>query len=135
MKPAGRRQKGCAGEREVVKLLHGAKIPGRVLTARRVPLSGADSNFKGDVLVGKRCPILGNIDHDPTECLWCGGTGTILGSEERIEVKRCNLATNHGRAAVALRNIYPLLDDNFALIMRGDRREWVLCIRLEDCLD
>ena len=37
------RDKGNRSERELKHLLHGARIRGRVLTARRVPLSGAMS--------------------------------------------------------------------------------------------
>lgn len=41
------RDKGSRYEREIVNTLKDRSIP-----AKRVPLSGADQNFKGDVLVG-----------------------------------------------------------------------------------
>jgi len=47
VKPPGSRRKGNRGERELVQLLneHG-------IEARRVPLSGSDPNYPGDVIVG-----------------------------------------------------------------------------------
>jgi Holliday junction resolvase len=48
MKPAGRRQKGSRVERELVARHLECGIP-----AKRVPLSGAQAGWKGDIRVGE----------------------------------------------------------------------------------
>jgi len=109
------RDKGNRGERELVQILHGARIRGRVLTARRVPLSGAmkDTGFGGDLLVGD---AVSDQFYQRTQ----------PGSEEIIEVKR---------RAQGFKVIDRWLDDAFAVCYRRDRGEWIITMRLKDLLE
>lgn len=131
MKAAGKRQKGSRGEREIVAALHGKRIRGRTLTARRVPLSGAAPGFKGDVLVGEQCSDshlhrIGEALSAIGVCAVCSGTGVLPGSEEQIEVKR---------RAQGFKKIDEWLDDAFAVVYRRDRGEWIITMRLKDLVE
>jgi len=110
MKAAGKRQKGSRGEKEVERLLDGARMHGAWLKARRVPLSGAmkDAGFGGDVLL-RACL------HGPDTTCNC--------PEEKIEVKR---------RAQGFKRIDAWLADNFAVVYRSDRNEWCITLRLTD---
>lgn len=129
MKPAGRRRKGVAGEREVAALLNGATIRGRTLTARRVPNTGAmaGGGWGGDVLMGEKCSscYLGEISGS---CETCLGSGVSPGTEERVEVKR--RANGEGFAT-----INRWIADSHMLVMRGDRGEWLVVMRLRDFIE
>lgn len=129
MKPAGRRRKGCAGEREAAALLDGATIRGRTLTARRVPNTGAmaGGGWGGDLLVGERCEMCGEAT-DVIVCSACAETRVEPGSEERWEVKR--RANGEGFAL-----INRWIKDSYALLLRQDRGEWLVVIRLRDYID
>ena len=134
MKAAGKRQKGSRGERELQKLLHGSRIRGRTLTARRVPLSGAMSStgFGGDLLVGDACPFLhSDMDRTGLPCENCGesmrkSAGTTPDTEEIWEVKS---------RATAFRSIYKWLEDAAILAVRSDRHGWLVVMRLEDYIE
>ena len=129
--PGGKsaRRKGDVGERELVDLL---RSMGK--SARRVPLSGACATFKGDIWVGDPCNACrgdGKL-HDwvpdgvPVEqgtCGHCNGTGAEPGTEEIYEVKR---------RAGAFKLIYRWLEDCHVIAFRGDRQEWIVCLRLKD---
>ena len=106
------RDKGNRGELELQKILDGARIRGRVLTARKVPLSGAckDSGFGGDLLVGEECA---NSWLSPM-------------NEEKFEVKR---------RASGFRLIDKWLDDAFAVVYRRDRGSWIITMRLKDWIE
>lgn len=108
------RVKGNAGERELVKLLDGARIRGRVLTARRVPLSGSmkESGFGGDLLVGEQGPLQILDGHGK--------------NEKRFEVKR---------RAHRFKSIDRYLEDNFAVVYRRDRGEWIITMRVKDWIE
>jgi len=112
----GKRRKGSAGERELVKILNEAGIP-----ARRVPLSGAMSStgFGGDILVTKREPCL--CPRGPNACSHWGGEINV---EKKWECKR-----RRGFAS-----IYKWLEDAAVLAFRGDRGEWIVTMRLSDYL-
>ncbi len=128
------RDKGNRSERELKHLLHGAKIRGRTLTARRVPLSGAMSStgFGGDLLVGERCSDWGlhrgmkHIEAFTGGCAVCSGTGVEQGTEEIWEVKR---------RATAFKQIYAWLDDAAVLAYRSDKHGWLVTMRLEDYVE
>ena len=130
----GRRIKGRVGENEVAGLLDGARIPGRVLTARRVPLSGAVEGYKGEVMMGEACQRHGYLDHSRERNEICGHCGEeiskpggfVRGTEEKIEVKRL---------AQGFKKIDSWLQDNFAVVYRADRGEWVITLRLSDYAD
>ncbi len=134
----GRRRKGDDAERELKDIIHGAKIRGRVLTARRVPLSGAmsSSGFGGDLLVGESCNhehrnkqlTPGGLIHMCFACSDCEnkGTTTIPGTEEQFEVKR------RGNGFI---QIDRWLDDAFAVCYRRDRGEWIITMRLSDLIE
>jgi hypothetical protein len=129
VKPAGRRRKGCVGERELAALLDGAIIRGRTLTARRVPNVGAMAagSWGGDVLMGERCNLTFPDPH-PEGCVRCAGTGVEPGSEERVEVKR-----RAGGKGFAL--IERWIADSHMLALRADRGEWLIVIRLSDLVE
>ena len=127
------RRKGDIGERELVHLLNGARIRARTLTARRVPLSGAmkATGFGGDLLVGEGCQNCDGIGsgedvNGKWHCEDCDGTGTEPCTEEQWEVKR---------RAQGFRRIYEWLQDCQVLAFRGDRKEWIVCIRLDDLIE
>jgi len=125
MKAAGKRRKGNAGERELVKLLNGAHIIGRTLTARRVPLSGAMSatGFGGDILVGEglaNCASCCALNRD--EGMIC----SLHMGESQWEVKR---------RAQGFQRIYDWLKDCQVLAFRTDCNGWLVCMRLEDYVE
>jgi hypothetical protein len=129
VKPAGRRRKGSAGEREVAALLDGATIRGRTLTARRVPNVGAmaGGGWGGDVLVGERCCWC-CAEPEPRGCGECRQTGAEPGSEVRFECKR-----RAGGQGFALLERW--LEGNRAVVMRADRGEWLITMRLADYIE
>jgi hypothetical protein len=98
--PKGRRQKGSRGEREVVEILKAAGV-----VARRVPLSGADANFKGDVhFKPPNCPAYANR-WGLIECKWL---------------------------ASGFKFLYRHLAGNDALCVRADNQEWLVVVPLRE---
>ena len=116
------RDKGNRGELELMHLIHGARIRGRTLTARKVSRAGYSET---DLMVGERCrecfgrPLF--CPEDP-ECL----DGVEAGTEEKVEVKR---------RAQGFIQIDRWLDDNFAVVYRKDRGEWIISMRLKDLIE
>ncbi len=125
------RDKGNRGELELMHLLHGARIRGRVLTARKVSRAGYSET---DLMVGEKCQrcygtgVRGFVTAraESQACLHCDGTLIAPGTEEMVEVKR---------RAQGFKKIYEYLQDNFAVVFRADRKEWVVCIRLTDLIE
>jgi hypothetical protein len=105
------RDKGARGELELQKILQGARIRGRILTARKVPLSGMCPDFKGDLMVGEQPPDGAEPDHR-TEEIW--------------EVKR---------RAQGFKVIDKWLDDAAVVCYRRDRGEWIVTMRLKDLIE
>ena len=122
------RDKGQRGELELMHLLDGARIRGRVLTARKVSRAGYSET---DLMVGDKCYYLG-LREDvgtgvcPPDCDECAGTGHRINSEEMVEVKR---------RAQGFKKIYEFLQNNYAVCFRGDREEWIICLRLKDLIE
>lgn len=68
----------------------------------------------------RRVPLSGAVDgYEGDVVAW------LAASERRIEVKR-----RRGFAS-----IYAWLSDNYALVFRGDRSEWVITMRLDDFIE
>ncbi len=99
------RRKGDNAERELVHLLEAKGFP-----ARRVPLSGAQAGFPGDLLV----------------CLEKCGPSDYCNHEETWQVKRMGQG---------FRRQYRWLQDAYALAYRGDREDWIISLRLSDLID
>ena len=128
------RDKGNRGELELMHLLHGARIRGRILTARKVSRAGYSET---DLMVGERCSCcrgLGNLSvvmvDGPSSacspCPLCRGSRIQPDTEEMVEVKR---------RRDGFKKIYEYLQDNFAVVFRADRKEWVICLRLTDLIE
>jgi len=117
------RDKGNRGELELVKILHGARIRGRVLTARKVSRAGYSET---DLMVGERCGYCNGGLIALLECPHCPGSGVLPGTEERIEVKR------RGNGFI---QIDRWLEHNFAIVYRRDHGEWTITMRLKDLVE
>ena len=120
------RDKGARGELELQKILHGARIRAKTLTARKVPLSGMCPDFKGDLMVGDECHDAHIHPPDISGCFLCRGTNVQPGTEEIIEVKR---------RAQGFKVIDKWLDDAFAVCYRRDRGDWIVTMRLKDMIE
>lgn len=92
------RDKGARAERELVKLFTAADIP-----AKRVPLSGADANFKGDLYLNP----------------WNRGS------------HRPDLVLEAKVRGNGFRSIYSWIEGNDLLAIKADRREWLIVQPLE----
>ena len=112
------RDKGNRGELELQKLLHGARIRGRVLTARKVSRAGYSET---DLMVGEFCyPECAATQVEAQDCC------RKKNGEEQVEVKR------RGQGFV---QIDRWLEDNFAVVYRRDRGEWAITMRLTDLIE
>ena len=117
------RDKGQRGELELMHLLDGARIRGRVLTARKVSRAGYSET---DLMVGEKQQCSCG-DRRTWDCKICvDGWVVLRDSEEMVEVKR---------RAQGFKKIYEFLQNNFAVCFRGDRQEWIITMRVKDLID
>ena len=120
------RQRGNESELELMHKLDGARIRGRVLTARKVSRTGYTGT---DLLVGEHCPMCEKLGPRPAPdlvCALCEGTRLDPQTEEQIEVKR---------RKDGFVQIDRWLDGAFAVCYRRDRGDWIITLRLEDLVE
>lgn len=93
------RDKGARSERQLVKSFTDSGIE-----ARRVPLSGADQNFKGDLYLNPFNP--GGVEPD-----------FVLEAKVRGN---------------GFKSLYDWIEGNDFLAVKADRKEWLVCMRLDE---
>jgi len=101
------KQKGNRGEYELKQLLIDAGMP-----ARRVPQSGSSPDMTGDLLVK-------HPEYDTYNAC-------VSDKERKWEVKR---------RSSGFKLPYRWLKNCDVVAFRGDRKEWIVVMRLEDWLD